>query len=106
VYGFFAEVIVLESAQKFRVSLENKTLTRVDKQILLLSKEGSDIRFPYSKKIAKRLFELRIPGEQSIRLFYTFTKGTILIVSGYTKKSQKLDTDELYRALKILNQLD
>ena len=105
-YGIFVEVILLKSAERFRMSLESKTLTRVDRQIQLLSMEGSGIRFPYSKKIARRLFELRIPGEQNIRLFYTFNHGTIFVVSGYVKKSQKLDMDEFYRALKIINQLD
>ncbi len=96
----------MESAQRFRMSLEKKTRIKITKQLQLLSIEGSDVRFPYSKKITNRLFELRIPGEQNIRLFYTFTQGTILVVSGHIKKSQKLDIDEIRKALHIINKVD
>jgi hypothetical protein len=105
-YGIFVEVILLESAHKFRMSLEERTRSRINKYLEVLSDEGWNLRPPLSKKITSNLFELRVPGEQNIRLFYTFAKGSIFIVSGYVKKSQRLSRDEIYKAVNIINKFD
>lgn len=100
------EVILLRSAHKFLINLGKRAQTRVHREIKLLLNEGENLRLPHCKKITNRLFELRMPGEQNIRLFYTFTRGVIIIVSGYIKKSQKLDAGEIRKALNIINAFD
>jgi len=89
--------------EDFIKSLENKTGPKVGRLISLLQIHGNLLRMPYSKKIAKSIFELRIRGTDEIRIFYAFGKGKVIyLLNGFKKKSQKTPTREIKLAEKRL----
>lgn len=94
-----------EVLENFIQSLEKATIAKVLRTIDLLEEFGSKLSMPHSKKIADRLFELRIRGKQEIRIFYTFHKNTTILLSGYIKKTQKTPKREIDQAQKKLELL-
>jgi len=86
--------------EKFIGNLEETTTAKVFRNIDLLEKFGHELRSPHTKKIKTNLFELRIRGQQEVRIFYTFYKKEIVLLHGYVKKSQKTPKRELEYALK------
>jgi len=61
---------------------------------------------PHSKSVGRSLFELRIRGQQEIRLIYTFSSNRVIILHGFVKKSQKMPKKELVIAQQKLLTLD
>ncbi|PJZ76296.1 type II toxin-antitoxin system RelE/ParE family toxin [Leptospira neocaledonica] len=100
------KVQLLEPAEDFLLKLENKLKAKAFRTIELLAEFGPELREPFSKKIQgyAGLFELRIKqGSNICRLFYFFEKGRVVIItSGFVKKDQKTDKDELTRAFKLM----
>ena len=94
------------SLEKFIQSLEKSTIAKVLRVIDLLEKFNFKLDLPHSKKISNRLFELRIRGKQEIRIFYTFHKSEIILLSGFIKKSQKIPKKEINIAIQKLKQFD
>ena len=94
------------SIEEFISTLEIRTTARVFRMINILSADGPRLVMPHSKKLGHHLFELRIRGEQEIRLIYTFYRGQIIILHGFVKKSQKLPRVELNIARRRLRRLD
>ena len=75
--------------------------------IELLKTFGYGIGMPHSKKIAANIFELRIRGQQEVRIFYTFHKESAHLLHGFIKKTQKIPPKEFNIAqikLKLLTQ--
>ena len=58
----------------------------------------------YFPKVTK-LYELRIQGENSIRIFYCFQKGKFYLLHIFRKKTQKLPKKEIKTALDRLKQI-
>lgn len=73
--------------------------------ITILQEKGNALREPYSKIVAKGLFELRIKfGSDNTRIFYFFyAANKIILTNGFLKKSKKTSKLELERALKYKN---
>lgn len=86
-------------------SLEDETVSKAFERIDLLEKFGHELKMPYSKKISKDLFELRIRGKQELRILYTFNKGAVLL-HAFVKKSFKIPRKEIQIAIKKLKSLD
>ena len=90
-------------------SLDNEKLkAKVLWEIDLLEKYGFDLKKPYVDSIKgkyyNKLYELRIMFSSNIsRIFYfcTINKAFVLL-SGYTKKSNKTDKKELDRAIEFM----
>lgn len=95
-----------DSIDEFIKSLEESTIAKVLRTIELLEEYGPHLGMPHAKKVENNLFELRIRGQQEIRIFYTFHKSSAILVHGYMKKSQKTPKNELKIALKRLQGLD
>lgn len=92
--------------ERFIYSLEKYTLAKVLRTIDLLQKFGSQLGMPQSKKVDRKLFELRIRGVQEVRIFYTFKNNKAILLHGYLKKSQKIPKKELQAAQECLLRLD
>lgn len=88
-----------EELEKFVYSLEKQTIAKILRTIELLGEFGNMLGMPHSRKVAPQLFELRIRGAQEIRLFYTLRKNTIVLLTGFIKKSNKIPHREIKRAL-------
>jgi len=54
---------------------------------------------PYSKQILRKLYELRIRGQQEVRIFYCFHQGQAVILHSFIKKTQKTPRKEIKIAL-------
>jgi phage-related protein len=94
------------SIEEFLQSLDMSTRSKISKNIDLLEAYGNTLRMPHSKKIMPRLYELRIPGENKVRIFYTFHNNTAVLLHGFVKKSDKLPSREVDIALHKLRLLD
>lgn len=103
----FMEVVFFDKkVEIFLSKLEKLTIAKVLRMIDLLERFENQLGMPHSKSVGHNLFELRIRGQQEIRLFYTFKKNSIIILSGFIKKSQKIPLKELSVAQQRLSSLD
>lgn len=91
--------------EKFVASLEKSTIAKVLRTIDLLERFGHQLGLPQSKKVKSNLFELRIHGQQAVRIFYTFKNGVVILLYGFIKKSQKIPKRELEQAIKKMYHL-
>lgn len=92
-------VIVFPKVIKFNDKLPKPIKERVVSHIELLEQYGLGLRTPVSKKIKTDLYELRLVGQDSIRLLYTFYKGKFYILHIFKKKSKKIPEKEIKIAL-------
>jgi phage-related protein len=79
--------------EDFIQSLPERERVLVRARIEFLAEVGNRIREPLSKSLGNGLFELRV---KSARIFYCFKPGgVIVLLHGFTKKSQKTPQREL-----------
>ena len=86
-------------------SLDKTPLDKCLRLIDLLMMFGNKLGMPYSKKIHTNLYELRVRGQQEIRIFYCFYQDKAVIVHYFIKKSQKTPGKEIKTALSRIAQL-
>ncbi len=91
--------------KSFIDSFDTRTKTEISSTINLLSTEGHTLRMPFSKKVEKDIYELRILNPKNIRIFYTFYTEKIILLSVIHKKSQKLELHDLKTARRRLKLL-
>jgi len=91
--------------EDYLLSLEKATYSKTLKHIELLEIFGHKLTMPYSKRISHNLYELRIPGQQKVRIFYCFHNNQIYIVHAFIKKSQKTPRKEIKTAQKRITLL-
>jgi phage-related protein len=101
-------VVLLKKAVEFIDELEPKLAAKAIREIELLKDIGPELSFPHTRKIegTEKLYELRVKqGTNICRLFY-FSKGRMIfiITSGYIKKTNKTDKDEIKRAVRLMNE--
>ena len=77
------------------LSFDDVTVAKIINSLEILDELGQQIRSPKSKKVAKDVYELRVFGDLSVRIFYTFHKENIWILHAFIKKSQKIPRKEL-----------
>lgn len=94
-----------DKVESFILSLEKATIAKVLHVIDLLEKFGYQLGLPHSKKVSTNLFELRIRGQQEVRIFYTFQKRNVIILYGFIKKSQGIPRREIEQAKRKLKDL-
>ena len=72
-------------------------------RIDFLAEVGNRAREPHSKGLGKGLFELRV---RSSRIFYCFRpRGVIVLLHGFSKKSQKTPAREMEIALRRMEEV-
>ncbi|MFA6273161.1 MAG: type II toxin-antitoxin system RelE/ParE family toxin [Candidatus Paceibacterota bacterium] len=86
--------------QKFFDFLDRATALKTVRLVQLLSVREYHLTMPYSKKIGKNLYELRVVNTQNVRVFYTFHQEKIVLLHAVYKKTQKLKK----RTLEIVGQ--
>jgi phage-related protein len=91
---------------EFIESLSEKAQAKVFRTIDLLAEYGLQLREPHVKKLTgTSLWELRILGEDSIRVFYIAVENSqFLMLHGFKKKSQKAPKNEIKIALHRLEE--
>jgi phage-related protein len=101
------EIRIFDSSlENFIKNLQKPTIAKVLRTIDLFEKFGQKLGPPHTKKISANLFELRIPGKQEVRIFYSFHRSQIFLLHGFIKKSQKIPQKEIKIALQKLKMLD
>ena len=102
-------VKLLSAAYDFIESLPMKMQNKVYRSIDLLREFGYRLPEPYCKAIKNTpgLKELRIKLATDIcRLFYFHYKDHVYVItSGYSKKKDKLDPEEIDRALRLMQKV-
>jgi phage-related protein len=102
-------VRLLAPAYEFIESLPLKMQNKIYRSIDLLREFGFRLPEPYSKtlKDSSGLKELRVKLATDIcRLFYFHYKEKVYVVaSGYVKKKDKTDKDEICRALRLREEI-
>lgn len=73
--------------------------------ISLLKTGGPFLKPPYIKKLQDKLYELRISGIITIRIFYTMKNGEYFLLHAFKKKSQKTPNKELKLAIDRMKEL-
>lgn len=90
--------------KKFIESLPQRTNRKIARAIQPLSEFGIGTHIKDFKKIRDTpLWEIRILGKDSIRIFYTAVFGdNVLLLHGFVKKTRKTPVKEISKALKRL----
>ncbi len=91
--------------QKFISSIDDKTNNQIIRMLELLESQEYRIGMPYSKKVEKDLYELRIKSTKNIRIFYTFYKSKIYLLHIINKEKQKLLSQDIDTARRRLTSL-
>lgn len=89
---------------EFIEGLPVKAQAKVSNTFDLLGKYGITLGLPHVKKVeGTELWELRMLGEDNIRVFYVAVTGRkFLLLHGFVKKGQKTDKREIKIALQRL----
>ncbi len=95
-----------EPVYDFIASLSLKSKTKIYNTFELLAEYGTQLDLPHVKKLTgTSLWELRILGENSIRIMYIAVTGkTFLLLHGFIKKRQKIPTKDISIALARLRE--
>lgn len=71
----------------------------------MLALKEYQLRMPYSKKITRDIYELRVQSFQNIRIFYTFYQSQIFLLHIINKKTQTLRSKDIKIARNRLRRL-
>jgi len=104
-------VILFESkrgekfVEEFVKSQDSHTIAKVSHAIDLLEKHGPFLGMPHSKKLTRKLYELRIRGKQEVRIIYVFVEEKIYLLHAFKKQAQKTPKKEIKIAENRFNSL-
>lgn len=92
--------------ETFIKSLDEKVQLKIGRTLDLLEEFGLEGAYPHAKKLTNTsIWELRILGSDSIRIFYVIVTGKMfLLLHGFKKKSQKTPNKEIDIAKKRLTE--
>ncbi len=86
-------------ALKFLLSLGPKPQAKAQKLILYLQQQGPDLPRPYADTLRGKIRELRMEyGSLQMRFLYFFEGKSIVLVSGFLKKTSEVPEEEIARA--------
>src|SRR3989344_5051017 len=98
------EILFFETARgekivkEFIKSFGGSTISKIASEVDLLKDNGPFLGMPYSKKLTKDLYELRVRGKQEIRIIYGFVGKTVYLLHAFVKKTQKTPIKEIETA--------
>ena len=81
--------------KEFIKKLQGKTIGKVSQNIDLLKIHGPFLGMPYSKRLIKEIYELRIMGKEEVRILYTFSRKNIYLLHAFKKQTQKTPSKEI-----------
>ena len=84
--------------KEFIKKLQSKTIGKIAQHIDLLKIHGPFLGMPYSKRLVKEVYELRIRGKEEIRILYTASKNNIYLLHAFKKQTQKTPSKEIKTA--------
>ncbi|MBP9817457.1 type II toxin-antitoxin system RelE/ParE family toxin [Candidatus Shapirobacteria bacterium] len=105
------QVVLFESTRgdkpvyEFISKFDDKTISKFTRLATLLSQFGLKLSMPYSKKISRDLYELRLKGKNEIRVLYCFHKQDFYLLHAFQKKKMKTPQKEIEIAQNRLTQI-
>ncbi len=94
-----------QQVDAFIENLEKPTGAKLVRTITLLGTFGPRLGMPHARKVASTIYELRVRGQQEVRVLYAFRQQTIILLHGFIKKSDKIPSREIETAKTRLAQL-
>lgn len=91
-------IFFTDAVYDFLYSLPTVPHARVLKGLALLEEYGNELRYPHTKKIVTGIFELRVHGDQSVRIFFAFHASRAVILHAFIKKTNKIAPREVMHA--------
>ena len=91
--------------EEFIKQQDESTYAKILLAIKLLSDNGPFLKPPYIKKLQEKLYEIRISGKVTIRIFYTIYKNEYHLLHAFKKQSQKTPPKEIKIAVDRAKQL-
>jgi hypothetical protein len=86
-------------ALEFLLSLAKKPQSKAQKLMLYLQRQGPDLPRPYADVLRGKIRELRVGyGCLQLRFLYFFDGKSIVLVSGFLKKTSAVPEEEIIRA--------
>lgn len=95
----------IAKVKKFIESLDDVLAFRVARSIDSLERYGNLLGLPVSKAMGKGLFELRITGDNHIRIFYCFHNNNAVILHAIFKQHHSIPKREIEYARKTIKEL-
>ena len=95
----------INAFKKFILNLDKKTQAKLTRMVNLLKENGIDLKMPYAKQLGDKMWELRILGQQQIRVIYVFNGTQIIILNWFLKKTNRIPVREIETAKKRLTLL-
>lgn len=89
------EVIFNDEVKRFIKSLQKPSEAKLSRLIVLLGKYGQDLGMPRVKYVVNGIYELRVRGQQEVRVFFIFHNKHVYLLHGIIKKTQKTPKKEL-----------
>lgn len=83
----------------FIKSQDRDTGSKITRAVSLLENYGPFLKPPDIKKITGKIYELRITGSVSVRIFYTPFQGKYYLLHAFKKESQKTPKNEIKTAI-------
>ena len=86
-------------ALDFLLSLAAKPQAKAQRWMLSLQRQGPDLPRPYADVLRGKIRELRVGyGGLQLRFLYFFEGKSIVLVSGFLKKTSAVPEEEIVRA--------
>lgn len=99
------KIIDINDFKKFILSLDKRTQAKLTRMINLLKDNGVDLKMPYAKQLGDKMWELRILGQQQVRVIYVFNGVQIVILNWFLKKTNRVPVREIETAKKGLTRI-
>lgn len=85
----------------FLMELDSKSYLKTLGVINLLAEYGNNLGMPFSKKITKKIYELRVIfASNNIRILYFFHKNKAVLTNAFIKKQNKTPRNEIEKAIR------
>src|SRR4030042_5251282 len=81
--------------EEFIKKQQAKTKAKIVHKIRLLKEYGNQLAMPHVKILGGGLHEVRIRGEEELRILYGFKGRTIYLLHGFKKQTQRTPQKEL-----------
>lgn len=74
-------------------------------KIKLLQNYGPLLGLPHARKLEGKLYELRVRGNEEVRIIYAFVENSVCLLHVFKKKTQEIPEKELEIAKQRLKSL-
>lgn len=98
--GYYRTSRGTEPVRDFVEQQDKATRSKVARFTKLLKAYGPNLGMPYARYLKNGLYELRIRGQNEVRIFYIILiqEDTIMFLHAFKKRAQKLPEKELETA--------